>query len=204
MGNITQAIEALGRRDWFDYVSAFTPIILSIIAVWIAIATARKQNQLALFDKKSDTYQKLLLFINHWQNGCEFILKGIDNKSICLGCFAALFNRSWKNADVDFSDVMRTDESSDFKYIHAVQCYYIEDISMLSELRFIYKCVDKSCISAMMDKYNNFMRVFHETIFNKVVADKLIEYTRAFFEELNLFHDKVLQEMEAELMKIKE
>lgn len=49
---IYEAITTLGVRDWFDYFSIIVPLLLSVVAIWISISTARKQNKIALFDKR--------------------------------------------------------------------------------------------------------------------------------------------------------
>lgn len=50
MYQIAAAVRALGTRDWFDYLSVIAPLVLSVVAIWISIATARKQNRIALFE----------------------------------------------------------------------------------------------------------------------------------------------------------
>lgn len=49
MYRVAMAIDNMGIRDWFDYLSVIAPLFLSGVAIWISIATARKQNQIALF-----------------------------------------------------------------------------------------------------------------------------------------------------------
>ena len=51
-------------RDWFDYLATGATLVLSIIAVIIAVSTARKQNKIAVFDKRYDIYQCLLKIVS--------------------------------------------------------------------------------------------------------------------------------------------
>ena len=43
-------------RDWFDYISSILTFTFSLVAIIIAVSTARRQNKIALFEKKYDTY----------------------------------------------------------------------------------------------------------------------------------------------------
>ncbi len=52
MEDIVKAIEKLAEKDIIDYLLVIVPIAISIVAIIISIATARKQNKIALFDKR--------------------------------------------------------------------------------------------------------------------------------------------------------
>jgi len=49
---LIEAIEKLSQKGWVDYLIIIVPILLSVIAVWISLATAHKQNKIALFDMR--------------------------------------------------------------------------------------------------------------------------------------------------------
>ena len=57
MGNI---VCAAAPRDWFDYLATLAPLVLSAIAVIISVSTARRQNRIALFEKRYVVYICLL------------------------------------------------------------------------------------------------------------------------------------------------
>ena len=52
MEEVVKAIEKLAEKSIIDYLVIIVPIILSIVAIGISIATARKQNKIALFDRR--------------------------------------------------------------------------------------------------------------------------------------------------------
>ena len=65
MYQVAAAVRALGTRDWFDYLSVLAPLVLSAVAIWISISTARKQNRIALFNMRYDAIvdiRAILLF----------------------------------------------------------------------------------------------------------------------------------------------
>ena len=65
MDELIQAIEKISQKDWVDYLIIIVPIMLSVIAVWISLATASKQNKIALFDmryKALKHFQKIIEF----------------------------------------------------------------------------------------------------------------------------------------------
>ena len=52
MEELIVVVEKLGERDIVDYLIAFMPIVLSVIAIVISIHTTKKQNDIALFEKR--------------------------------------------------------------------------------------------------------------------------------------------------------
>lgn len=67
MSNLINAIESLNTKDWFDYFSTFLPLVLSIVAIVIAIDTSNRQSNIALFDKRYVNYKRLLDFSTQWK-----------------------------------------------------------------------------------------------------------------------------------------
>lgn len=65
MYQVAAAVRALGTRDVFDYIAMFAPLVLSVVAIGISISTARKQNQIALFNMRYDAIvdmRKMIVF----------------------------------------------------------------------------------------------------------------------------------------------
>lgn len=52
MKELIEAVYSLGQKDIFDYLLATAPIILSLIAIIISIYSVKKQNAIALFEKR--------------------------------------------------------------------------------------------------------------------------------------------------------
>ena len=59
MEDIVNAIEKLAEKTWVDYALIGAPIILSIVAIGITIYVARKQNKIALFEKRYNCLYQL-------------------------------------------------------------------------------------------------------------------------------------------------
>jgi|GEM_PF-5249616 len=55
-------------------------IVLSVIAIWISIATGRKQNKISLFEKRSEAFSAIYSISNHFP-AC-FSLYGMGLKTI--------------------------------------------------------------------------------------------------------------------------
>ena len=52
MEDVVKAIEQLAEKDIVDYLLIIVPIVVSIVAIVISIATAKKQNKIALFERR--------------------------------------------------------------------------------------------------------------------------------------------------------
>lgn len=59
MEGIIDAIHALKQRDTWDYIAIFAPLILSSVAIWISIRTTKKQNKIALFERRFEIFNIL-------------------------------------------------------------------------------------------------------------------------------------------------
>lgn len=49
MDELIHVIEKLSQKDWVDYLLIIIPILVSLVAIVISVATAQKQNRIALF-----------------------------------------------------------------------------------------------------------------------------------------------------------
>jgi hypothetical protein len=59
-------------RDWFDYLATLAPLVFSAIAVIIAICTANRQNRIALFEERFNSYQSIFFFLHAWNASLMF------------------------------------------------------------------------------------------------------------------------------------
>lgn len=50
MSDLLTALENLPSKTLVDYLIAVVPIALSVVAIWISVSTARKQNKIAMFE----------------------------------------------------------------------------------------------------------------------------------------------------------
>lgn len=96
MCHLAEAIYSLGQRDFWDYLAVAAPLVLSAVAIGISIATAKKQNQIALFEIR----HKVLYTIN------SFLLFGESIGSYCcdeaiVDTFISIFGT---NIDIPIHD----------------------------------------------------------------------------------------------------
>ena len=75
MSDVVNAVSILGKRDIIDYIAIFSPIVLSVIAACIAICTSKKQNRIALFDKRFVSITDISLLIKRWNYFANSILE---------------------------------------------------------------------------------------------------------------------------------
>lgn len=88
MDELILAINNLSNKTWFDYFVAIAPLVLSIVAIYISIDSTRKQNKIALLDKRLAIYTDLKICISNvisegkvtTQNANMFIFKARDVK----------------------------------------------------------------------------------------------------------------------------
>lgn len=59
MEDVVKAIEKLAEKTWADYLLIIVPIIISIVAIGIAIYTANKQNRIALYQLRYQALSRL-------------------------------------------------------------------------------------------------------------------------------------------------
>lgn len=65
MEGVIQAIEKLSQKNIIDYLLIIVPIIISLVAIFISIATAKRQNNIAMFElryKALATIKRVLSF----------------------------------------------------------------------------------------------------------------------------------------------
>lgn len=86
MEEVVKAIEKLAEKDIFDYLIVIVPIAISIVAIVISIATARKQNKIALFEKRYNCLFQIKTILNFADT-----IKEDANEKIIL----ALYDAFW-------------------------------------------------------------------------------------------------------------
>ena len=88
MEKLIIAIEKLSNKTLFDYFVAFAPLVLSIVAIYISIDSTRKQNKIALLEKRIAIYNNLKACLSNvivegrmtMQNANIFLVKSRDVK----------------------------------------------------------------------------------------------------------------------------
>ena len=89
MEDLVKAIEKLAEKTWVDYLLIIVPIVISIVAIGIAIYTSNKQNRIALYQLRYQALSRLkrvLLFE-------EYVLSNATPADIVDGANVFFSNR---------------------------------------------------------------------------------------------------------------
>lgn len=105
MDELISAIEKISDKTWFDYCIAIAPLILSLVAIYISIDSTRKQNKIALLDKRLEIYMNLKECISEViregkvtiQNAHIFLIKSQNVKFLFDPKLSELCNEIFKS-----------------------------------------------------------------------------------------------------------
>ena len=105
MHELVKAIENLSNKTVFDYFVGFSPLVLSLVAIYISVDSTRKQNKIALLEKRLLIYTELKMCISKviaegkvtTQNANLFIIKARDVKFIFDSKLDELCNEIYKS-----------------------------------------------------------------------------------------------------------
>ena len=89
-------------RDWFDYLATGATLLFSIVAAIIAVSTARRQNRIALFEKRDYTYRYIQNMVSGWLVLADSIKSSNDKIEISkfLSIYTA-FHSEQNSIDID-------------------------------------------------------------------------------------------------------
>lgn len=75
---LIKVIELANTKTFWDYLIVFIPIIISVIAIFVSVKTAKHQNRIAMFDKR----YKVISLLGFLLGVCEGLItyKDIDGK----------------------------------------------------------------------------------------------------------------------------
>jgi len=99
------AIDALSEHDWFDYLAVAAPLLLSVVAIWISISTARKQNRIALFEFRYTALFQLKTILDF-----DVAIQGKIEHNTIIFLFDSYFDTDLSNCDVAqaYKDIVST------------------------------------------------------------------------------------------------
>ena len=97
MDELISAIEKLSQKDWVDYLLIIIPILVSLVAIVISVATARKQNRIALFKMRYGALMQIKTILRF-----EKETYNVDSPEAILAIYDMLYGtniRGHKNED---------------------------------------------------------------------------------------------------------
>lgn len=182
MTDLINAVEHLNSRDWFDYVSAFSPLVLSCIAIFIALYTSKKQNSISIFEKRYRNYSELLDFFSAWkifvdhfnriykQNEENFV---DEISKLCLTIYLLELVQS---GDIDISEYIKDKRIDRDKVRDALINLQFKNSSTLEMASLVY-----GRYTRRIDLFRRKYIVFHENL-EKVTLDRFTK--EAFYKEV--------------------
>ena len=125
MGNIVYIV---APRDWFDYLATGATLLLSAIAVIIAVSTARQQNKIALFKERHETYQIIYYFIHAWEASLMFAFKEPSSHEDYIDLnrgFISFFIKFTSNTSLEQNGIKSSDanENSAYSLYMNIKCH---------------------------------------------------------------------------------
>ena len=86
---ISSTLNNINQHDIWDYVTIIAPLVLSAVAVYISIRTTKKQNKIALFEKRYSCFFQIKVILNFAET-----ITDSPNKIVVLGLFDAIWGTS--------------------------------------------------------------------------------------------------------------
>jgi len=193
MTDLINAINGLNTRDWFDYFSAFTSLLLSFVAILIAVSTARRQNRIAIFERRYCNYTELLEFNSKWKMFIEQYFKliqenrNISNNLICKLCLGISIISSEEIQDINVLSFVK-DNSLDRDRIHNEYLNFNYKASMMLEIASLLNGRVSKKIENFHKRYIMFAKQVENILFERISQDAFEIEVIAFRKCISEFH----------------
>lgn len=179
MDELIEAINSVSRNTFIDYLLIILPIVLSFVAICISISVAKKQNQIALLEKRAEAISllnQILIFSNQIKNIDENNKSGIT--SICTFFYVNFDEKGLKkdqlNDSVSPTMVMATIEKLRAK---------------LAVIEFLF---DRSSSTAIDDIIRKMKRMISDLCLIKTRKDEFWEHKQVFCDACKKFEKEYL------------
>lgn len=171
MEELVKAVENLGKKDIIDYLIIIVPIVISIVAIVISIVTAKKQNKIALFEKKYEALFQLKTVISFAQTieQCEKLIHILQ-----------LFDSFW---GANLSNTSQDDILPATKYQIEIIKNDVEQIAFLFECKFY-------------DSAKEIIKKLHQVMMDATEGKVIQEHIADFVNSSLAFYDKDFKELE--------
>ena len=178
MGDIARAIEKLSEKDIIDYLIVIVPVVISIVAIVISIATARKQNKIALFEKK---YNSLIQIhtIASFANSIK------DNNNLSSKLILVFFDAYW---GTDISNISGTEIQKAIRAKSQISLIKTQ----VSQAQFLFKRELSVDLNVMGE-------LFHKVVMDAIGNDTSNETINEFCELCDAFYKNDFPKMKKRL-----
>lgn len=111
MEELIQAVEALSRKTAIDYLIVIVPILVSIVAVLISIGIAKRQNKIALTEKRLAILRDVKLILC-FAESIDFFQKDTDeNRNDMIEIYSGIFGMDFSSKEatkISFQEIYRS------------------------------------------------------------------------------------------------
>ena len=121
MEEVVKAIEKLAEKSIIDYLVIIVPMILSVVAIGISIATAKKQNKIALFERRYACLFQIKTIL-----GFTSTIREVSDPKVIIQLFDAFWGTNISNLKGD-------------SQIIAAQCQLIKIIKDVEQAEFLFE-----------------------------------------------------------------
>lgn len=194
MTDLVNAIESLKSRDLFDYISVLLPLALSIFAIIVAVDTSKRQNKIALFEKKYSNYSELLGLCTIWKMFIDQYIrlrsenKKIPNITICSLCLTISLLGLYENEEnINVTDYVK-DHKIDRDKIESLLLKLRYKHSMTLEIAALLYGGDLKRIETFAKQYMQFIDRVAKVLSEKITQDEFQEGLDTFKENLSTFY----------------
>lgn len=201
MSELISAIKSINERDWFDYFSAFLPLLLSLVAIIIAIDTARSQNRIALFDKRYNNYSELLGLCSLWKMFADQYNRlyqeniGMPIDTLYKLCLTFSLLGHGDKLEIDLQDYVLNHNLDRDKVCNALIDLTYKDSMTLEVASLLYGKRTRK-IKTFHKDYNSFQDHFRKALYEQVSQEIFQVEVSIFRNKLNNFYKMIYTSME--------
>lgn len=192
------------RPDWEAYATIFS-LIAAVGSIWVATyipsQIAKKQNQIALFDKRFEVYQEFNEFFTQWNMLIKQIIEQKDEPTRIRKCIYAIELCTGRPANFSSIENLNMSEAKELEIcileIHRNKVFLIQKIPSL------FHEVEDADVILLVDSYQKVMNDIRHIINLKKIPRGFVKNATEFQKELRSVADaKLMNRIKSELQKL--
>lgn len=195
------------RPDWEAYATIFS-LVAAVGSIWVATyipsQIAKKQNQIALFDKRFEVYQQFNEFMTHWSEHMDMILSEKIEQHRIYACVYAIENCSkfGSNIDVLTSAYFENDD-----YPTELNLFLIElqkkNVFMLLKIPVLFQNVQSIDVRSIIKSFQEFVFLMRTAVVKRKIPRGFVKSANSFSQELkNAKKSGLVLQLEGDINKI--